>query len=138
MTSSVHDLTAFLAASPSAALIEVAAAKGSTPREKGAWMLVSPTGIFGTVGGGQLEFMAIDRARQMLADDDRPVECRPSGRPELAPDPLSVRGERGASALRTASFSRQAERRSRKGGGGLRDARHKRISLDIPLGPEIG
>lgn len=50
-----------------AALIEVAEAKGSTPREKGAWMLVSPTAIFGTIGGGQLEFMAIEKAREMLA-----------------------------------------------------------------------
>ena len=47
-------------------------AKGSTPREKGAWMLVSPIGIFGTIGGGQLEFMAIDKARQMLATLRRP------------------------------------------------------------------
>lgn len=30
-------------------------------------MLVSPQAIFGTIGGGHLEFMAIDRARQMLA-----------------------------------------------------------------------
>ena len=52
----------FLDASPFAsALVEVAEAKGSTPREKGAWMLVSPDAIFGTIGGGQLEFMAIDR-----------------------------------------------------------------------------
>ena len=59
-------LQAFLDAAPAAALVEVAEARGSTPREKGAWMLVSPTSIFGTVGGGQLEFMAIDQAREML------------------------------------------------------------------------
>ena len=29
-------------------------------------MLVSPNAIYGTIGGGQLEFMAIDRAREML------------------------------------------------------------------------
>ena len=44
----------------------MAEAKGSTPRETGAWMLVSPERIFGTIGGGQLEFMAIDAARAML------------------------------------------------------------------------
>ena len=139
MTSSVHDLTAFLAASPSAALIAVAEAKGSTPREKGAWMLVSPTAIFGTIGGGQLEFMAIDRARQMLADGQS-VDCSPVGHPDMAPHPypLPVDGERVASALRTASFSPQAGRRSRKGDEGLGDARDRHISLDIPLGPEIG
>jgi xanthine dehydrogenase accessory factor len=61
-------LSEFLAGNPSAALVEVIEAKGSTPREPGAWMLVSESTIFGTIGGGQLEFMAIDRARRMLAD----------------------------------------------------------------------
>ncbi len=66
MTTTATSLKAFLDAAPSAALVEVAEAKGSTPREKGAWMLVSPETIFGTVGGGQLEFMAIEKAREML------------------------------------------------------------------------
>lgn len=48
-------------------MVEVAGAKGSTPREQGAWMLASPGAIFGTIGGGQLEYMAIDAARAMLA-----------------------------------------------------------------------
>ncbi|MDT1064522.1 XdhC family protein [Paracoccus sp. CPCC 101403] len=30
-------------------------------------MIVTPKAIQGTIGGGQLEYMAIDRARQMLA-----------------------------------------------------------------------
>ena len=60
-------LKAFLDAAPAATLVEVAEAKGSTPRDKGARMLVSPIGIFGTIGGGQLEFMAIDKARELLA-----------------------------------------------------------------------
>lgn len=59
-------LRTFLDAASSVALLEVAGAKGSTPREKGAWMLVSPNAIFGTIGGGQLEYMAIDEARQLL------------------------------------------------------------------------
>lgn len=61
-------LHAFFAASPATALVEVTEAKGSTPREQGAWMLVSPTAIHGTIGGGQLEFMSIDRARALLKD----------------------------------------------------------------------
>ena len=61
-------LARFLDAAPDAALVEVATALGSTPREAGAWMLVSPERTFGTIGGGQLEFMAIDRARALLAD----------------------------------------------------------------------
>ncbi|UXU76413.1 MULTISPECIES: xanthine dehydrogenase accessory protein XdhC [unclassified Paracoccus (in: a-proteobacteria)] len=47
--------------------VEVTRARGSVPREKGAMMHVTNDGIQGTIGGGQLEYMAIDRARQMLA-----------------------------------------------------------------------
>lgn len=67
MTATRQRLRAFLASAPDAALVEVRSAAGSTPREAGAWMLVSQAAIFGTIGGGQLEFMAIDRAREMLA-----------------------------------------------------------------------
>lgn len=65
--SAVERLNAFLALWPALALVEVREAKGSTPREQGAWMLVSENAIFGTIGGGQLEFMAVARAREMLA-----------------------------------------------------------------------
>jgi xanthine dehydrogenase accessory factor len=67
MTSEVQSLKTFLAGAGDAALVEVASAKGSTPRENGASMLVSRTAIHGTIGGGQLEFMSIDKARQMLS-----------------------------------------------------------------------
>lgn len=60
-------LTAFLAHHPDAIFVTVAQAKGSTPREEGAFMLVSATEIYGTIGGGQLEFMAIDNARVLLS-----------------------------------------------------------------------
>ena len=66
MNSKVQSLKAFLASAGRVALVEVAGTKGSTPREKGAFMLVSQEAIFGTIGGGQLEFMAIDKARQVL------------------------------------------------------------------------
>jgi xanthine dehydrogenase accessory factor len=66
MTSTVQELKDFLASAGRVALVEVAGTKGSTPRETGALMLVSPTAIHGTIGGGQLEYMAIDKARQML------------------------------------------------------------------------
>lgn len=46
-----------------AALVTVVGAKGSTPREAGARMLVSADGgISGTIGGGRLELEAIERA----------------------------------------------------------------------------
>ncbi len=66
MTSKVQDLKEFLGSAGAIALVEVAGTRGSTPREKGAYMLVSPEAIYGTIGGGQLEYMAIDKARQML------------------------------------------------------------------------
>lgn len=46
---------------------EITATKGSTPREAGTFMLVSERGLWGTIGGGNLEFAAIDRARGILA-----------------------------------------------------------------------
>lgn len=67
-------LKAFLATAGPVALVEVARAKGSTPRELGARMLVSGKAIHGTIGGGQLEFMASGQARQMLADPKGPRE----------------------------------------------------------------
>ncbi|WP_309084717.1 xanthine dehydrogenase accessory protein XdhC [Chelativorans sp.] len=69
MTALAKSLAAFLKASPAAALVTVAEAKGSTPREVGAWMLVSPEKIFGTIGGGQLEFLAIAKARELIAEN---------------------------------------------------------------------
>lgn len=50
-----------------AAVVLVAEARGSTPREAGAAMLVTATGAHGTIGGGTVERRAIERARAMLA-----------------------------------------------------------------------
>src|SRR5262249_36206066 len=66
MNSKLQSLKVFLSQPGRVALVEVAATRGSTPREAGAFMLVSASAIFGTIGGGQLEYMAIDKARQML------------------------------------------------------------------------
>ncbi|SHN18769.1 xanthine dehydrogenase accessory protein XdhC [Roseibium suaedae] len=50
------------------ALITVARADGSTPREAGARMVVrADGGFFGTIGGGMLEFQSIAWAREALA-----------------------------------------------------------------------
>lgn len=48
-------------------LVRVAEAKGSTPREQGAFMAVSASGSHGTIGGGRLELEAIEEARRVLA-----------------------------------------------------------------------
>lgn len=87
MTKTATSLKAFLDAHPAAAKVEVTVAKGSTPREKGAWMLVAPERIFGTIGGGQLEFMAIDEARSLLrgASTSKPEPAKALDIP-LGPD----------------------------------------------------
>ncbi len=71
MTSKLKDLKDFLGRNAPLALVEVAGTRGSTPREAGASMLVSATATHGTIGGGQLEFMAIDKARQVLRRNER-------------------------------------------------------------------
>jgi xanthine dehydrogenase accessory factor len=48
-------------------LADIVATKGSTPRESGTFMLISESGLWGTIGGGNLEFAAIDRARAIIA-----------------------------------------------------------------------
>jgi xanthine dehydrogenase accessory factor len=60
------DFRGFLATRPDAILIEITGTQGSTPREAGTFMLVSGDTIWGTIGGGQFEYMAIRNARQLL------------------------------------------------------------------------
>jgi xanthine dehydrogenase accessory factor len=47
--------------------VRVERTAGSAPREVGASMLVDEAAVEGTIGGGHLEFQAIDTARRMLA-----------------------------------------------------------------------
>lgn len=47
-------------------LITVGNVKGSSPRETGAKILVNHEHVIGTIGGGNLEFFAIARAKDML------------------------------------------------------------------------
>ena len=61
------DIRRFLAAHPDCILIDITGTQGSTPREAGTFMLASHTALWGTIGGGQFEFMAIANARDMLA-----------------------------------------------------------------------
>lgn len=65
------DIDAFLARHADVVLVRVVAVQGSTPRETDAFMLVSADAMCGTIGGGQLEFVAIDTARQMLRRDEK-------------------------------------------------------------------
>jgi len=58
-----------LAHDADAVLVVVAAAKGSTPRETGAAMVVTRDGAIGSIGGGHLEYEATRIARKTLDDD---------------------------------------------------------------------
>ncbi|WP_413814054.1 xanthine dehydrogenase accessory protein XdhC [Rhizobium sp. Leaf453] len=60
-------IEAFLEREYRIVIVEIREAIGSTPRETGALMLVSPTDAHGTIGGGQMEHVAIDNARALLA-----------------------------------------------------------------------
>ncbi len=60
---------AFLAQENRLALVSITDTAGSTPRDKDALMLVSENTICGTIGGGVLEHMVIQRARAALAGE---------------------------------------------------------------------
>lgn len=66
------DIADFLSAHPAAIVAELSSVKGSSPREEGAFMLVAPDALFGTIGGGALEYLVIRRARQALRDGETP------------------------------------------------------------------
>ncbi|MGR9171390.1 xanthine dehydrogenase accessory protein XdhC [Rhizobium sp. KDH_Rht_773_N] len=61
------DFRAFLALQPEAILIEISGTQGSTPREAGTFMLVSAASVWGTIGGGHFEYIAIGNGRALLA-----------------------------------------------------------------------
>ncbi len=60
----------FLAVHDKCALATVTSTRGSTPRERGAFMLVATGATYGTIGGGQMEYAAIDKALQMISCGD--------------------------------------------------------------------
>jgi xanthine dehydrogenase accessory factor len=76
MTLLVPSLRALIEEGEPVVLVEVAAAKGSTPREAGTAMLVTGLRSEGTVGGGRLEWEATQRARAMLASGEPAATIR--------------------------------------------------------------
>jgi xanthine dehydrogenase accessory factor len=76
MTLRLPELQSFLVANPQAIACELTSVRGSSPREQGTFMLVGPQAIYGTIGGGALEYMVIEHARRLLT----------SGRAEEAMD----------------------------------------------------
>ncbi|AHD03744.1 xanthine dehydrogenase accessory protein XdhC [Leisingera methylohalidivorans] len=59
----------FLASHCRVVQIALTRVRGSSPREVGTCMFVAADGLWGTIGGGQLEYIAIDHARRMLKQD---------------------------------------------------------------------
>ena len=69
MYSDRSDIRRFFRRHENVAAIFIDDVKGSAPRDADAWMLVSPNAIFRTIGGGSLEFIAIEKARALLSSD---------------------------------------------------------------------
>jgi xanthine dehydrogenase accessory factor len=62
----VHSLQLCGESGHDAVLVAVLSGKGSTPRDAGAKMVVTADAVHGTIGGGELEYRALDIARALL------------------------------------------------------------------------
>lgn len=68
-----------------AVLVTVTDVRGHAPRDPGAKMVVSATALWGSVGGGNLEATAVQRARSMLAEGTTAPEFAEFGLSEHVP-----------------------------------------------------
>jgi xanthine dehydrogenase accessory factor len=66
-------------------LVTVASVRGHAPRDAGAKMVVGPVASWGTVGGGNLEAVAVARARELLGEAEPAPELRTVALSEHAP-----------------------------------------------------
>lgn len=106
MTVQGHSLGSFLAQHGGVVQIVLTKVRGSSPRNLGTRMFVTADGLRGTIGGGQLEFIVIQRARDMLRDgvlsDQLAVPLGPEigqccgGHVDLALTRMSKRDKRNA------------------------------------------
>lgn len=64
---SASALETFLAVNADVIQCELISVRGSSPREEGTFMLVGMGSIWGTIGGGALEYMVIEHARRLIA-----------------------------------------------------------------------
>lgn len=83
MGARTNGLLRFFEANEPVVRVDVTEAQGSTPRETGAWMLVSANGLFATIGGGQLELMAIKEARELISNGQRSGKMQVPLGPEI-------------------------------------------------------
>lgn len=76
MSDWIEALAAQGALGKTAVLVTVIAAKGSVPRAAGTRMIVMAEAIHGTIGGGHLEYKAIEIARGLIAEGGAPAMHR--------------------------------------------------------------
>jgi len=81
----LSDLQQLLAHGDAAVLVTVARTEGSAPREAGTKMIVTREAARHTIGGGHLEWKAIEIARQVLRDGMRTPHARRLERLALGP-----------------------------------------------------
>lgn len=62
------ELAQFFSSEPDAIVCALTSVRGSSPREQGTFMLVGRKALFGTIGGGALEYMVIEHARRLIAN----------------------------------------------------------------------
>ncbi|WP_153099660.1 xanthine dehydrogenase accessory protein XdhC [Paraburkholderia hayleyella] len=79
------DLQQLLAHGDAVVLVTVARAEGSAPRDAGTKMIVTRDATRHTIGGGHLEWKAIDTARKLLRDGMRVAHLRRLERFALGP-----------------------------------------------------
>ncbi len=83
MTDWIDDLARLTAEGRPAVLVTVLRAEGSTPREAGAKMVVTAGALHGTIGGGHLELVALETARELLVEAARAGHAMPPSTREL-------------------------------------------------------
>lgn len=119
MSTLAATLQEWLGRGEGAVLVTIAEARGSTPREAGARMLVGRGAAVGTVGGGRLEWEAVETARRMLSGGDTVSELDMPLGPALGQccgGHVTLRLERadaGTAARLEADERAEAERRPR-------------------------
>jgi len=63
-------LATFLSRHDAIVRVALTSVRGSSPREAGTVMLAAARAQWGTIGGGQLEYLALDQARKMLRNGE--------------------------------------------------------------------
>jgi xanthine dehydrogenase accessory factor len=79
----LDSIAAWAAGGVPTVIVRVRSTKGSAPRDAGAFMAVTADAATGTIGGGQLEWLAIARAREILGGKSAAGEADFALGPEL-------------------------------------------------------